>query len=484
MSRTRETLTFLGLMAFWAVSNFATLERSPTVWLDEVTYSDPGVNLAMGKGFTSSAWYSQSSEKLWAANTPLYPLLLAGWIKIVGFDILQVRSLNLLLIALSVLFVWRAMIASSMFEHAASRLAVVTLLLFGYGMTFIYRSGRPDCVSVLLFSVMLFALFLPTRRLRYLLLAFAAFVVPFAGLGALPYLALCAVFLLFLKGWHGFPEFVILGVASTLGLASLLGFYLHFGAMDDLRAGTADHSTLFLLSQGPLAVLSNWWVTIREFRGDLSLLLLLAFMIASVAASLVIRRFNVPRLTQWLVMLSLAVPAVMLALGKFPIYYGWMMFVPLIFAWAFWFDASLASGRAKGTSAALAFVAIAVVMAGLPLRTGIALSQWSQRDYQPVRRLAHGAVDPGDVVYCGSQAYYAVKGIASATFSGSYLKAITPDQAQSVTLLIIDPESLDAVVKTVGGNWIEVKSDLAVANRRNKFGASTYNLAAWRRSQD
>ncbi|SVD30864.1 uncharacterized protein METZ01_LOCUS383718, partial [marine metagenome] len=70
-------LIFLMFTIF--ILNIATATRYPVPWTDEVLYIDPAINLAEGNGFISTAWPSQSKEEFWASNSPLYPLLQAGW---------------------------------------------------------------------------------------------------------------------------------------------------------------------------------------------------------------------------------------------------------------------------------------------------------------------------------------------------------------------------------------------------------------------
>src|SRR5207244_1325725 len=82
------------ILGLFLMVNLITAERWPTVSMDEVMYADPGVNLALDGHFTSSAWYHQSSDKLWAGQPPGYSLLIAGWVSLFGFDITSVRSLN------------------------------------------------------------------------------------------------------------------------------------------------------------------------------------------------------------------------------------------------------------------------------------------------------------------------------------------------------------------------------------------------------
>jgi len=51
----RECWVLLGLAAVFLVLNVATADLFPVVWVDEVMYIDPAVNLYLGHGFRSTA---------------------------------------------------------------------------------------------------------------------------------------------------------------------------------------------------------------------------------------------------------------------------------------------------------------------------------------------------------------------------------------------------------------------------------------------
>src|SRR2546428_3368047 len=93
-SRRLETWCVIGLLLAFLVVNLLTSTRYPYVWIDEVMYSDPAVNLYLGNGLTSTAWYVQSSHEFCAGNVPLHSLLLYLWLKLFGFSILAARRLN------------------------------------------------------------------------------------------------------------------------------------------------------------------------------------------------------------------------------------------------------------------------------------------------------------------------------------------------------------------------------------------------------
>src|SRR5688500_17432829 len=98
------------VLAAFTIANLLTATRSPTVWRDEVLYADPGVNLATGRGFTSTAWQFQPSNETFISNMPGHPLLLAGWVKLFGLSPLSVRALDFFLAAAAVALLYAAIL--------------------------------------------------------------------------------------------------------------------------------------------------------------------------------------------------------------------------------------------------------------------------------------------------------------------------------------------------------------------------------------
>lgn len=467
-------LCFLGL-------NLSTASRSPTVWLDEVSYSDPAVNLATGKGFVSSAWYGQSKEELWAGNVPLHALLLSGWLKCFDFGIIQVRSLNYFLIALAVFVFWWAFIKGKLFRHASTRIGCVMLLLNGYGISFCYRSGRPDCIVILLFSLMYLGCSLPSLRYRYLLLGLSSFLLPAAGLQGLPLLVACATFWLFLKRTSGIREFLVVAICSSFGLVALLGTYWHLGVLDAFMQSTLIHTSATSSQGEAVNGIHQWASRVAEVFADHSLV---ALWVGLFVISLLLGlragwdKVTMPRN---ILLFCVTVATLMLLAGKFPVYYAWMAFVPAVLAWGFLFEESLASQDMKFCRWCLPALAGLVALSGLPLRMALTLKEWNARDYEPVKMLALNSITASDVVFTDVQGYYATKMLAKTTYSGSYWHALTDKDKLEISVLFIDPEEFETITNLLGGKWKPLDGSSLVSSRAPRLGARKYRLKLFRR---
>jgi len=104
----RETIGLFSILGVVLITNISTAELSPTVWMDEVMFTDPAVNLRLFGRFTSSAWPAQSDQDFWSSYPPLHSLLLSAWLWLAPITPTGVRSLNFILIGLSCLALWSA----------------------------------------------------------------------------------------------------------------------------------------------------------------------------------------------------------------------------------------------------------------------------------------------------------------------------------------------------------------------------------------
>ena len=184
-------------------ANLGTSSRSPVIWQDEVMFTDPAANLYFGQGFTTSAWF-QSRDTLFAGNSPLYSLCLYPWIRVFGFDVVSVRGLNYGLILAVAAVCLLALDRLGLVRSTVPRLVFALLVLCGDGVTYSYRSGRYDCLGMLLVSGLFLTLTLRPCGAEWPACSLLA-ACPWAGLQLLPYLALLGLLVLVLV-WNARPR--------------------------------------------------------------------------------------------------------------------------------------------------------------------------------------------------------------------------------------------------------------------------------------
>ena len=474
--RRHEGALLLTLFALFLAVNLVTGARSPTVWTDEVAYADPAVNLVQNGTFTSTAWEAQMGDEHWAGNVPLYQWLLSGWLTVFGVSITAVRAIGYVLAILGAAMLWVALRRLGWVQTPEARLLVVLVILTGYGVTYGYRAGRPDILGFVLFSTAAWGWTL-RPPLRYGTLALVGLALPWAGLQFLPFAALAvAVGLIAAPG-----PFLRAGAAGgsggLAGAGLLYAYYQHHGVWGDFLVSITRHTAA---EQGLAAKLTGLPALPLVDPSYAALLVGLALLwMFKGGAREAFRRPEV----RYPVLLALLVPLALFVTGKYPTYYTWMAYVPLVVGAGAWTSPLTWS---RGSLAAAGLIVGTACLIGLPARVGVSILQWDGRSYAPVRALVEEHVAPSDTVFAWYEGYYAVKGRAAAVYLPKYLwrpvPAKTP-QLQSVDKIVTPPRYAAPVARLLGDRWERLgrtqAGERAVTQFLGRALAEPYDVAVY-----
>jgi len=489
----------LVLMAvFFILVNLLTLSRSPTVWQDEVSYTDPAVNLSQGKGFISTAWYQQNDREFWAGNVPLHQLALTGWLRVFPVSPAGVRSLNLLFLVLGIWLVFRIKNNLELWESPMLDSILMAMLFCTSGILFSYRSGRPDMLLFALGCLFGCGLLERNHKTGFAFLSASAFLLSWAGIQGIPWFAFLFVFINCLvlvraagveENGHSrllatmhqlFKNAICIAVSFSLGLAALLWLYRSQGVLSSFLASTFGAHTI--ASGRSLSLASGLSSYLTE---DIVLLLVAACLLHGVCGRKFCATFYI---------LAFAVtaifPMVMGIVGKYPIYYHSMgLLMEILFClhllaqqkrqhlWRQW-----------GTLGAC----MVIMVTGLPARTLLACKQWKQRDYSRVGSFLSEHISSSDVVYSTWAAYYGVKKIGSKCYFPTYIGdyggqqatffVMSNEERDGVNVLVLD---LGKPVPALFASQLFSKVSTYDAGESKVFGramgAVPYRLEVWRK---
>jgi hypothetical protein len=470
-------LPLILLVGLFLAVNLLTATRQPRLWQDEVLYTDPGVNLATGHGFTSGSWPNQGRHEPFVGNVPGFALVMAAWLKMFGVSLLAARSLNYVLMAAVVLAVTWGCRRAGLIRGTGANLLLATLLFCGYSVTFSYRSARYDVVGMLWCSLLFLEFTIQSRMARRAAMLLTAALLPFTGLQLIPFAAVTSLILLIFCGWRILPELIVVGIGIVVGMAVMLGAFRAEHLLPQFI-----HSTL--KSDAAPASFGSRFGGLREsMGGELPGALLLAGL-AAVAMTTSIRRFSaIYTLAIAACAFAVVVPLGMALAGRFQLYYTWMMFVPMSICYAACVDrlAGMPQGR-RGLAVAVVFGLIASY--GLAARVAKAVLEWKQNDPAPLEQFVQSQVRPADVVFCGYPPYFAARAITPDVMALPYLTAITPAERESISLLIINPADAEKVLHGLGGKWRQVDAYYPAGVKDNSsypYGPAFYLMIAYRR---
>lgn len=441
------------LLLLFLTFNAATGSDYPWPWRDEVSYADPAANLYLGHGFVSSVWDCQASDRFFAANTPLYPGLLALFFRPFGFSLHSVRAFHLLAMALAGLFFWLALARSQLLRRASSRLAALFLFFCAYGMSFLYRYSRPDTVALLLLCTLFWIATSPHRRRRWLGLAGGGLLIAASGLQVLFYTVLLAVALWLLARRTAGKEAAALCGGSLAGGIGLALFYQSRGALGDfLRATVFSGHTLSGFHWG--AEMSPAYL----YRGDLSSFLLLAGLLLMAAPWALRQRRTFFRSPAALALaLALGLPPLLGFFGKWAIYYSWMVFAPLSIGFFSAAEALTPAAR-RWLRLPLAAALAASAACGLPYQWLRQRDAAAGADLARLEQFLRRELRPGEWLYTDSVAYYAAKRTAAKVYLPTYatapsLPAIPEAERRRINALFLPPREVPFAVERLGGGW-------------------------------
>ena len=308
-------------------------------------------------------------------------------------------------------------------------------------MTYSYRSGRYDCLGMLLISLVV--LTLTSRHVQ----APSGGVVPAGGPRSL----------------GGSPVDRLPG-ARRAGLAADPGASRGQGRSGDRRGLRGRSPVLFLFFYE-----NGVW---HEFLKSVSILSGARRSIVSKLASAIKAPFTEPSSIGLLAVLALLlfqavrrgefrlrsplgvgllagvlVPCLLALAGKYARYYCWMAFIPMAACVA----AELQSGRCRPMLRVVVPLLVLSCLVGLPARMAVTLREWKLRDPDPVNRLVAEQVRPTDWVYSEYEAYYPAKKAAAVLFLPPYA-GLTPEMegtepplsaADRDAVDLLDPETAD-----------------------------------------
>lgn len=465
-----ELLVVIFCIAAILAANLVTAELYPRAWNDEAQWVDPAINLLRGNGLTSSTWYYSLFGQFWFGNTPLYPAVLSVWAKITGDGFTALRSLSFVWISLAALLLYQFACRSSELISARSRIALALVPLLGYGVTFAYRSARPDALCIFLMALLLVATTLKNPALRRGSVIGVSALLPWAEPALVAYAVGAAVLIVLGSGRRHLRPILWMATGLTAGLFLMFAFYAAAGHLKDFLITT-------LLSQRSVFGQAAQYIVLSDDRGAARFMpsailgaltedpsTVLGFLAAAILLTMarVRRSPEVAYRLRASIAAAVLIPFGMYCAGQFNTYYSWMALVPT------WFFLLAAVDRLEGPARleqtiAYAFLACSLLV-GWPLLVGASVVDASRRDYGQVRELVGQAVRPGEWALVSPQAYFAVVETGGVPFLGEWyatsrlMPNIPDDEQKRFSAIVTTPREADKFLARLPGHWTKVAS--------------------------
>lgn len=407
-------------------------EIQPTVWLDEVSYTDPAANLAAGNGFVSTAWYAQNDHSFWSGNVPLHQFLLTAWFRLFGFSEIASRIFSYFIMSVAIGTLVVALKRLGLLSEGGW-LAVLTLMLFTLdGVSFSYRSGRPDAVTFLICAAQFFALSIQKSKLKYGLLFIIGALAPWAGLQIVVFLGIIWISTTLLSKGRLFPHACAAGAGVVFGIIALLLLYFSEGTLVDFWKSIRHH-TLEKTIQSDFPIKQMLTLPFVDRSGAFILCgILVAFLCSHVRGNRIAQSYSILGACA-----MVFIPVLLFIAGTYKIYYSWMSLIPASILLVL----ALNNIRSKIADTLSISLIIAAILVGLPTRIVIA----SNLNYMQTKALSERSIKAevrqDDIVLAHSKFFYMLKPQVKKVFFNWYLDTISPEEIASVTLMVVDPTS-------------------------------------------
>ncbi|HEV3272114.1 MAG TPA: hypothetical protein VGZ93_08030 [Candidatus Methylacidiphilales bacterium] len=452
----REKILAASLIIIFFLLNLSIASRSPFgAWQDEVTYTDPGLNLAVGKGWTSSVWPWETDREFYADNSPLYPAGLSLWVRVFGISMVSARAYCYSLAAIGMLLLWLGTFRFQLLTPAY-RLFWIVILSTEYGMNWMERNERYDVWIFVGLALAWFGASLRNPPAKYPLIFAGCFLVPFAGFIGVPYIFLAAGLVIVLTRFKFWKEAVTGMAGAGFGVVGVALFFLVFGKLQTFWA------CLHKLTASEQIMNHPAFQVFLYPLDDMGMVVMIGLL---AVLSFYSWKYPSPCSLAWLGLgwgMVLLMPCVMLMRGLFIMMYFYMLIIPLSLA-----ILQLARQAADGARGRYMAVAVTLVMGmlclgGLPARLYTSWTNWDFRDPQHMRDFVRTYVHPDDAVFADYPFYFELRDYAKFVAMPHYLWIIPPDEARQITVALVGDRAMPDLTRDasgmlgIGGGWKKV----------------------------
>src|SRR5665213_1503160 len=444
------------LLAF----DLLTLRWFPVPWNDEVLFADPAASLLLHGHWTSTIWYGRSDFTWWGGNVPAYSLLLVPWLWLWGVSAPAVRSLNCVLIALTMVCTWFSVKRLNLIPSPKIRLATLVALSLCYPVSYCVRCGRPDVLGMLIFSASAFFWASPKKSTAGWGLFCSAVLIPFVGLQYAFYMPVLLGVLFWMGGKPALPRLYAIVGGGIMGAILLCAYYQFCAGWDGLLASMAD-----VHARRPSGLWANFQALMREqilryYLGRPHFILLIGAAVLLGAAwkhlTPISRRVLLPALVM------LLVPGVVIGLGShFMAPYHWLAVAPALILLASAVSKSWENLGPK-TKVLCGFLVVGLAASGRIVFVAMGGILGAAAYTAQIEKAATALVQPGQTVFSDPQLYYALKPRAARIYFLEIVPRLTTQEKDSVSLAFLRSQGeygVEWLTNNFEGHWIHV-SDL------------------------
>lgn len=468
----REWIVVIALLILLFGFDLLTSGIYPTVWCDDVSFSEPAFNYLLHNSYTTTVWQFQPPNTFPAVNCPLYPLLTTGWLWVFGTHLLAVRAFNYFLMGVACLLFWQLLSRFNLVRSARWRIALVTAFHLGYGISFAYRCSRPDTLGLVLTLALALLFTVPSLRLRNLGLFTVATVLPWVSFSSGLYAGLACFCCVISLRRPSFSQAVVVWVGLVLGVVSVCGFLHGKGVLPAFVTGASHVVGKHYEVAGKVTFLdrilhvlnATWSNYLIEYS---TMMVLMGTLILAMLRWDDLKARANRRIIACSALTLISTPLVFNFVGHYAFYYSYTIFIPalILFASVALCPPGLATEpKARRLTVAIAAATLAAtILFGLPLRLVVSSYFANITPHAEIQRRIESCIKADDVVYTDDSCFFEVKPIAKVVYarftSMDFVLTRTPgrrltqSEKDSVTKLVVRADQAAFFTTYFGGPW-------------------------------
>ena len=469
-----EMYFMLIVSVFYFMLNIKTSLWYPLPWCDEIMYTDPSVNFVLGNGFTSTAWPSISSDSFWSGNCPLYQFILIPWIYCFGIGPTQVRSLNVINIIISNVFIIIAMRRFGLFKSFYTICFFSLLVFCGIGLAHMARDGRPDSIRLLVASIGLFSYTAPIKyRAIFLVLAGMLFIP--AGLQLIPLIiaGYCATLVYFGKSILGDHLRFFIGI-STGGILLIFLYFINNSLVSFISntfasgiTTSGDIAQIILINDnkvwnrvgGRLETLAYFYTIWTEEFSTKYYIIFCFFSVIFYG-----KKMASMTAISFCICICILAPIFSLLMAKYIIWYSWVGAIPLYLAVCLIFDNALVRYKYL-----IGGFLLLISFASYPMQL-FSIGSMHYDNFKKLEEFAEQNIYKDDCIYSDDVIYYFVKPKVLEYYSTGYAGGrgfpdIPQIEKSKINVLFQPIGSIQYSMERLGGVWEDTGHGLVLFDR-------------------
>jgi len=452
-----EPLVAVLLVCLFFLLNLSIASRSAFgAWMDEPGYVDPGLNLASGKGWTTSMWPLQTDREFFAQQSPLFPGALSVWARVFGTSMVATRAYCYFLGAAGTFFFWRAAFQFKWLSPLI-RLFWIVLLSTEARNNWMMRNGRYD---VWIFAGLGLALLGASCRRpawKYGFIFLGGFLGPAAGFVCVPYIFGMAVGICAITRFAWWKEAMMALVGAAVGVLAVFAFCAAAGFLGVFANALRSHSIVTATSS-----IQDKFNIFAYPQQDLGVELMIAALLVLTLAHW---RTRTTASRRWMLLgwgVVIGVPAIMLARASFTTIYFYMVIIPLSLAILALFSLPERPAFWRIVFATVGGLLALTCATGLPARMFVTIREWKLRDPRIHDDFVKTYIRSNDLIFADYQFYYSLRDHVRFSMNGFYLPGIHADQAAQINVVCLPTNTypnLDqdsSPLGLIGGGWKKV----------------------------